>query len=120
MDLETLLDPQQPSWVKFDPELGYVPSDFVMQDGMDDSWTTYRYEPAGHRKLINYADRPCRINTFGDSYTHCQQVSDGETWQEILAAHIGEPIRNFGCGGQSVNFSCMRAKRMDDKDCSEE
>ncbi len=118
MDVEALLDPQQPSWVKFDPELGYVPSDFVMQDGMDDSWTTYRYEPAGHRKLINYADRPCRINTFGDSYTHCQQVSDGETWQEALAAHIGEPIRNFGCGGQSVYFACRRAKRMDATDCS--
>jgi len=120
MDVEALLDPNQPSWVKFDPELGYVPSDFVMQDGMDDSWTTYRYEPGGHRKLINYADRPCRINTFGDSYTHCQQVSDGETWQEALAAHIGEPIRNFGCGGQSLYFACRLAKRVDATDCSAE
>ena len=119
-DLDALLDPREPSWVKFDPEFGYVPSDFVMQDGMDDSWTTYRYESGGHRKLINYADRPCRINTFGDSYTQCQQVSDGETWQEVLAAHIGEPIRNFGCGGQSVYFACKRAKRMDATDASAE
>ena len=44
MDVENLLDPQKPSWVNFDPVLGYVPSDFIMQDGMDDSWTTYRYE----------------------------------------------------------------------------
>src|SRR5256885_2648577 len=51
------------------------------------------------RTSIMYADRPCRINTYGDSFTQCHQVSDHETWQEYLAAHLGEPIRNFGMGG---------------------
>jgi hypothetical protein len=46
-----------------------------------------------------YADKKCRINTYGDSFTQCHQVSDGETWQEYLAAHLGEPVRNFGMGG---------------------
>jgi hypothetical protein len=48
--------------------------------------------------MINYADRPCRINTYGNSFTQCHEVSDGETWQECLAAHMGEPVRNFGIG----------------------
>src|SRR5207253_1340876 len=55
-------------------------------------------------------DMPHRINTYGDSYTSCEQVNDGETWQEILAAHLGEPIRNFGIGGYSVYQMYLRMK----------
>jgi hypothetical protein len=32
----------------------------------------------------------------------CYQVNDHETWQEYLAAHLGEPVRNFGVGGYGV------------------
>jgi hypothetical protein len=114
IDVEALLDPSHPSWVKFDPELGYVPDDVVMRDGIDYSYSTYTHEPEGHRKMINYADRPCRINTYGNSFTQCQQVSDDETWQERLAAHFGEPIRNFGCGGHGFNQAFRRMMRMED------
>jgi hypothetical protein len=58
-----------------------------------------------------YTDRPCRINTYGNSFTQCHQVSDGETWQEYLAAHLGEPIRNFGMGGYGVYQSYRRMVR---------
>ena len=102
MDVEAALDAAAPTYAKFHPQFGYLPGDVVMRDGLDDSFSTYRYEPGGQRKMVNYSDRPCRINTYGDSFTNCQQVSDGETWQEALAAHFGEPIRNFGCGGYSV------------------
>jgi len=120
IDVEQLLDPCRPTWVKFDPELGYVPDNIVMRDGADNSRTTYTYEPAGQRRMVNYADRACRINTYGDSYTQCQQVSDDETWQERLAAHIGEPIRNFGCGGYGVYQSYRRALRMEGTDSGAE
>ena len=113
IDVEQLLDPNRPTWVKFDPELGYVPDNIVMRDGVDNSLTTYTYEPAGNRKVVNYPERPCRINTYGNSYTQCQQVSDDETWQERLAAHIGEPVRNFGCGGYGVYQAYRRALRME-------
>ncbi|MFC1734780.1 hypothetical protein ACFL1X_01590 [Candidatus Hydrogenedentota bacterium] len=102
MDVEQLLDPERPTWINFDPELGYLPDDVVMRDGLDNSVSTYTYAPTGERMIINHPDKPCRINTYGNSYTQCQQVSDGETWQEFLAAHIGEPIRNFGTGGQGI------------------
>jgi len=120
IDVEQLLDPNRPSWIKFDAELGYVPDDITMQDGMDFSRSTYTHEPAGQRKMVNYAERPCRINTYGNSFTQCQQVSDDETWQERLAAHIGEPIRNFGCGGHGVNQCALRAMRMEQTECSAE
>jgi hypothetical protein len=52
--------------------------------------------------MSNYSEKRCRINTYGDSFTMCHQVSDNETWQEVLAGHIQEPVRNFGIGGWSV------------------
>ncbi|HIJ73134.1 MAG TPA: SGNH/GDSL hydrolase family protein, partial [Candidatus Hydrogenedentes bacterium] len=118
IDVELLLDRERPSFVRFDPELGYVPDDIIMQDGMDFSFSTYTYEKTGQRKMMNYPDRPCRINTYGDSFTQCQQVSDDETWQERLAAHLGEPVRNFGCGGYGVYQSYRRAFRMEASECS--
>ena len=105
--------PPNNQWAKFDPELGYVPSDSIQRDGVDGSHTVYRYGGAGERRLINYADRPCRVNTYGNSFTQCHQVSDGETWQEQLAAHLGEPIRNFGVGGYGVFQAFARLRRME-------
>ncbi|MHC4716467.1 MAG: hypothetical protein ACYS5V_05815, partial [Planctomycetota bacterium] len=109
-DMDALLDPNEPTYVRFDGDMGYVPSDVVLKDGVDHSWSTYSYEPGGQRRMVNCPDRPCRINTYGDSFTQCQQVSDDETWQERLAAHLGEPIRNFGCGGYGVYQAFHRAR----------
>lgn len=58
-----------------------------------------------------YADQKPRINTYGNSFTQCHQVSDGETWQEYLAAHLGEPIGNFGTGGHGVYQAYRRMLR---------
>jgi hypothetical protein len=38
-------------------------------------------------------------------------VSDCETWQEYLAGHLGEPIRNFGMGGFGVYQTYRRMIR---------
>ncbi len=117
IDVEHVLDRNCPSWIRFDPELGYVPNDIVMRDGMDFTNTTYTHGTWGERLTVNYADRPCRMNTYGDSFTQSQQVSDDETWQERLAAHYGEPVRNFGSGGYSVVSAVRRAMRMEQQDC---
>jgi hypothetical protein len=105
--------PPNNQWAKFDAELGYVPSDSIQRDGIDGSNTVYRYGDAGERRTINYAERRCRINTYGNSFTQCHQVSDGETWQEALAAHLGEPVRNFGVGGYGVFQAFARLRRME-------
>ena len=118
MDVDWILDTNSQAWVTFDPELGYLPRNAILRDGMDGACSTYRYAPEGHRKQVNYADQPCRINTYGNSFTQCQQVSDGESWQEVLAAHLGEPIRNFGSGGYGVNQAYLRARRMEAGDCA--
>jgi len=63
------------------------------------------------RTSFMYAGRKCRINTYGDSFSRCHQVSDGETWQKYLAGHLGEPIRNFGMGGYGVYQAYRRMLR---------
>ena len=97
---------------RYDPDLGYVHRDRVCEDGIDGSTSTFTYDKrTWARRIVNYPDSPCRINTYGDSYTSCEQVNDGETWQEILAAHLGEPIRNFGIGAYSVYQMYLRMVR---------
>lgn len=110
-EVDTFLNPAAPNWAKFDPELGYTLRNSIVKDGVDGSLTIATYAKAGERKAINYADRPCRINAYGDSFTQCHQVSDGETWEEYLAAHLGEPLRNFGVGGYGVYQAYRRMLR---------
>ena len=92
------------SWAQFDPEVGYILGNFMPRDGLDGSSTFSTVQSNGARTSLIYLNKTCRINTYGNSFTQCHQVSDGETWQEYLAAHLGEPIRNFGMGG----FGCIK------------
>jgi hypothetical protein len=78
---------------------------------MDKSSSISTVQSNGARTSFLYAGRPCRINTYGDSFTHGDQVNDGETWQEYLAGHLGEPIRNFGVGGYGVYQAYRRMVR---------
>ena len=87
------------SWAQFDPDVGYILGNYMPRDGLDDSSTFSTVQADGARASFLYTDKPCRINTYGNSFTQCHQVSDGETWQEYLAAHLGEPVRNYGMGG---------------------
>lgn len=95
-------------FAKYSKEFGWLLRDARFQDGMNGSTSVYTYGPLDERITIHYAAQPCRINTYGNSYTQCHQVSDGETWQEVLAAHLQEPIRNFGVGGWSVYQAYLR------------
>ena len=109
--VDRYFDETAANWTEFDSELGYILTGCVLRDGMDGAFTFKEYGSDGARKLINYSDRKCRINSYGDSFTDCQQVSDAETWQEYLAAHFGEPIRNYGVGGYGVYQAYRRMLR---------
>ena len=109
-EIERVLDPKQKCFLKFHPILGYEMKNYAFHDGSEKTLCDYHYEKrGGHRRVIHGRGQPCRINTYGDSYTQCAQVNDGETWQEILAAHFLEPIRNFGVGGYGVYHAWRRA-----------
>ena len=94
---------------KHSPEFGWLLRDAFFRDGINKSISVYHFaKPDGERIMSNYADKPCRINTYGNSFTQCHQVSDNETWQEVLAAHLQEPVKNFGIGGWSVYQAYLR------------
>lgn len=100
-------------WIH-DPELGWVHDDSVHDsDGVGGTRTFYSYEEDGARRVLNAHDQSSRIHTYGDSFTHCDQVSDGETWQEYLAAHLGEPVRNYGVGGYGVYQAYRRMRKIE-------
>lgn len=105
-----------PSWAKFDPERGYVQRDFVRKDAIDGSSAIYTFRPHGARTSFLYVNRKPRINTYGDSFTEGEQVNDGETWQEYLAAHLGEPIANYGIGSYGVYQAYRRMLREEKTD----
>ena len=98
-------------YTRYDGELGWLFRSGRFKDGVDGSTSTYNFDDLGPRKMISHLDMPCRINTYGDSFTECHQVSDGETWQEVLSAHLCEPIRNYGVGGYSVYQAYLRMLR---------
>ena len=114
--LNTFLDPQQLSWAQFDPEVGYILGNYLPSDGIDGSSTISTVQPDGTRTRHLYVGRKGRINTYGNSFTQCHQVNDGETWQEYLAAHLGEPIRNFEMGGFGVYQAYRRMVRAEQTD----
>jgi hypothetical protein len=105
-----------PSWTRFDPEVGYVLSNYMPTDGIDGSSTISTIRSNGARTSFIYAGRKCRINTYGNSFTQCHHVSDGETWQEYLAAHLGEPVGKFGMGGHGVYQAYLRMRREEQTD----
>ena len=87
--IERFLNPHEPNWATFDAELGYrLRAHNVIKDGVDGCRTILNVLPSGERRMTNFADQPCRINTYGDSFTQCCQTSDDETWQEISTKGI--------------------------------
>lgn len=112
-----------PNWVGFDSEFGYARRDFLGVPGkatlitaMDGSNVLSTSQPHGARTSFVYAHRRPRINVYGNSFTECTQVNDGETWQEYLAAHLGEPIGNYGVGGYGVYQAYRRMIREETTD----
>jgi len=96
---------------KYDGEIGWIPHAGFARNGIDGCTCEYSYDPSGARRMTGFADRECRINTYGDSFTHCDQVSNFESWQERLASHLCEPVRNFGVSGNTLYQAYTRMKR---------
>jgi hypothetical protein len=119
-EIDAFLSPDVPTWAQYDAELGYTLGNYMPRDGVDGSMTISTSTAHGARRAIIYQDRDCRLNTYGNSFTECHQVSDHETWQEYLAAHLGEPIRNFGMGGYGAFQSYRRMIRTEVSDLGTE
>jgi hypothetical protein len=98
---------------QYDSELGWIHHEAIGSTGVDGSKVFYSYESDGARKVINFPEKSYRIRTYGNSFTHCSQANNNETWEEYLAAHIQEPVRNYGVGGYSVYQAYRRMLKVE-------
>ena len=63
--------------------------------------------PFGERPRRMEYGRPL-MAAFGDSFTHCDQVGDAETWEEQLAEMLSADIYNFGVTGYGTDQAYIR------------
>ncbi len=73
----------------------------------------YQSNSLGIRSDREYALHPpaekIRIAAFGDSFTHCDDVSNSETWEHDL--EVKDPqleVLNFGVGGYGIDQAFLR------------
>ena len=93
--IDYFLDPEKPSWTQFDPELGYILGNYLPKAGIDGSLTISTVLNNGARTSHLYANRKCRINTYGNSFTQCHQVSDGVSLVDIVPVAIFHFLYNL-------------------------
>ncbi|HKV07572.1 MAG TPA: SGNH/GDSL hydrolase family protein [Thermoanaerobaculia bacterium] len=100
----------RPSYVTFDPVLGWT----VRPNGKK---PTYRANSVGIRSQREYALEPApgivRIAAFGDSFTHCDGMKAGWTWQEVLEG--SDPrleVMNFGVPGYEPGQAFLRYQQL--------
>lgn len=80
----------------FSKEFGwFYPPHFAFQDQQG---VIYRHGKYGERVTRTYYAADL-IASYGDSFTHCNEVKDNETWQTFLAHILGKNVLNFGVAG---------------------
>lgn len=73
-------------------------------------WTNHYPTPLEERPQPRRYGRPA-LATFGDSYTHCDEVADAETWQAYLADELQADVLNFGVGGYGPDQALLRYRQ---------
>lgn len=95
-------------YIRFDRTLGWpIRGDSISADGI------YTSNSDGIRGDKNYSlnipDRKTRITTFGDSFTHGDQVSNKDTWQSLMESKASNlEVLNFGVGGYGLDQAYLR------------
>ena len=82
----------------------------------DVAGTRYHSNSQGIRADYDYTLKPrdgtIRISTFGDSFTHCDDVKNHQTWQAALQqSHDKLEVINFGVPGYGLDQAYLRFKK---------
>ena len=67
-------------------------------------WDNYGKDP---RPSSSPHDRPC-VTTFGDSFTHGDEVGPDEAWSHLASERLGCGVANHGVGGYGTDQSLVR------------
>lgn len=99
------------TYLAFDHELGWVVGpDRHSANGL------YRSTPHGARldpaRPASAPPEPSWALSFGDSFTHGDDVPGDATWQHFLADQLGRSVVNFGVPGYGVDQALLRFGRL--------
>lgn len=67
-------------------------------------WDNYGKSP---RPSSGQHNRPC-VTTFGDSFTHGDEVGNDEAWSHLASERLGCEVANYGVGGFGTDQSLVR------------
>ena len=103
--IRNLID-QKTNYLSFSPTLGWT----IKKHGSSELYQANSY---GIRSDKEYAITPPdgirRVSTFGDSFTHCDDVRNNETWQAIMERDDSNiEVLNFGVGGYGLDQAYLR------------
>ena len=97
---------QKSNYFVFSPTLGWS----IKQNGFSE---LYQANSSGIRSDKEYTLSPSsgirRVATFGDSFTHCDDVKNNESWQAIMESYNSTiEVLNFGVGGYGLDQAYLR------------
>ena len=97
---------QKTNYTVFSSTLGWS----IKQNGYS---KLYKSNSQGLRSNREYELTPphgiSRITTFGDSFTHCDDVNNNETWQAIIESYQSNlEVLNFGVPGYGLDQAYLR------------
>jgi hypothetical protein len=97
---------EEAEYNKYSPVLGWT----IKEKGV---LNLYRANSSGIRSNREYDLSPpgnvIRISAFGDSFTHCDEVKNDETWQATIEnLDSGLEVINFGVGGYGLDQAYLR------------
>lgn len=97
---------QKSNYISFSPTLGWS----IKENGES---ILYQANSSAIRSDREYTIKPphgvLRISTFGDSFTHCDDVKNNETWQSIMESYDPNiEVLNFGVGAFGLDQSYLR------------
>lgn len=96
----------------FDSELGWLnQKNSIKKKIENNNPITYTYNDIGSRSLRIIDNKLHKISTYGDSFCHCNEVSDDETWQYFLSNELNCDISNFGVGNYGFDQALLRLKK---------
>lgn len=97
---------EETNYVLFSSTLGWS----IKENGTS---RLYQSNSSGIRSDKEYALHPprgiLRVSTFGDSFTHCSDVKNGETWQAFMESYDSNlEVINFGVGSYGLDQAYLR------------
>ena len=95
-----------PRYFTISPELGWT----IKKNGVAPLYRANSQGIRGDREYTsNIPAGVIRISSFGDSYTHCDDVANSDTWQQQLQQmDSGLEVLNFGVGGFGLDQAFLR------------